>query len=279
MNSTNFERWVGIDWSGAGTNQTRVNLAICDDPGTGPRIVLPAGKSRRWTRDEVYDWLLGVLHPESPRAIVGLDAALGYPVGTALALTGAESWRGLVAELARELDLHGTARAAAHAINDRFKDGGPFRFDDSRNDRRFYLNHDVAYFRQGDLITPQCISAFYMGSGAAVGFHTITALATLSRLMDAREEGLVDFHVWPQEGLKPRAVHVIAETYPALYSPAKTPSSVELNGDEEDAWKIAEWLRNHSTQDIFEIPDLACGRHTNVDLETQLLVEGWILGP
>jgi hypothetical protein len=42
---------------------------------------------------------------------------------------------------------------------------GPYRFNDSRTDFRFYTEHNIAYYRLVELLTPQAISEWYLGSG------------------------------------------------------------------------------------------------------------------
>lgn len=269
-----FERWVGIDWSGAATRSERVNLAVArgDSRELELELVHPPSAKRKWTRNEALDFLFELLkHPEPH--LIGVDAAFGFPAGFARAWIGVEDWTAMVKEFGRLEREHGRARDVAAAINGQFE-GGPFRFNESRNDRRFYLAHDVAYFRQTDLLTPQCLSAFYMGSGAAVGFHTITFLACLSELIEARERREVDFQVWPFEGGL-RGVHTFAEVYPALL---EAPDGTgELSGDERDAMKIVHFLREGHY--VFEIQSFNMGRHLDFRLEEQIASEGWILGP
>lgn len=267
-----FERWVGIDWSGAATRADRINLAVAREDSGELELVQPPSKKRKWTRNEALEFLFDLLkHPEPH--LIGVDAAFGFPAGFARAWIGVEDWTAMVKEFGRLEREHGRARDVAAAINGQFE-GGPFRFNESRNDRRFYLAHDVAYFRQTDLLTPQCLSAFYMGSGAAVGFHTITFLACLSELIEARERGEVDFQVWPFEGGL-RGVHTFAEVYPALL---EAPDGTgELSGDERDAMKIVQFLRDGRY--TLEIPALNLGRHLDFASNSQITSEGWILGP
>ena len=95
--------------------------------------------------------------------------------------------------------------ATAQDINDeeRFGGHGPYRFDDSRNDFRFYLHNDVAYYSLTELIARQGISQWYFGSGGTVGFHTISGLSAIGYLVQEREARTLDFVVWPHENLSP----------------------------------------------------------------------------
>lgn len=270
-----FERHIALDWSGAGLDSSRTpGLAVADHRG----IVAPP-KYTTWSRDEIDAYLRSVLDPDAPRAIVAIDAALSYPYGFQSAVFGVQSWREMVAAFAELRADHPTARELARALNSQFEDGGPFRFNDSRNDNSFYRNHGVAYYRAVDMIMPQCLSPFYLGSGATVGFHTITCLRTISRLLALRDAGEVSFHVWPQEGIAPRSdVHVIAECYPALY-PA---GGEDVNPHERDALRAVNWLleqdSNGRLAPQLEPPELDFGRRAHTNWEDQIRFEGWVLG-
>ncbi len=177
-----------------------------------------------------------------------------------------------------------TARKTAQAINEdeRFRGHGPFRFDDSRSDHRFYLDHGVAYYRLTELVAPQAISQWYLGSGGTVGFHTITGMAAIAHLLDSRENAELDFQVWPQEGDQlDGEKHVLVESYPALcpqldgYGPCR-------DDHQRDAWRVLQYLvtavQNGEIGDWFTIAEQPCGRITNVDCRHQIRFEGWIFG-
>lgn len=71
---TRFHHFVAIDWSGArGQRQKGIAIAICHAGARAPRLVEP---QRRWSREEVLDWLVHQLPPDS---IVGLDLSPGLP--------------------------------------------------------------------------------------------------------------------------------------------------------------------------------------------------------
>lgn len=69
-----FRHFVAIDWSGAtGERHAGIAVAIVRSDDEAPRLVRPA---HRWSRQEVADWLLDGLPPDS---LVGLDLGLALP--------------------------------------------------------------------------------------------------------------------------------------------------------------------------------------------------------
>lgn len=292
-----FERILAIDWSGAGTEDTAVDLAAVQATCTAGEWRFEAlepthPRRTRWRRSEMRERLGELLAPDQPRTLVAVDSGFTYPSGTAEAVLGEERarpWRDLVRHLAELYDEHGTARAAARAVNEAAVGAGPFRFNDSRNDCRFYTDHQVGYFRQVELFAPQVISTFYMGSGAAVGFHTITFLAALDALIsrrDATERGELDFSVWMHEAFDADdAHHLLAECYPSLFDPIRRKLDRErgsLNSHERDAMACAMWLartQQDGELDAYLRPrESAVGRRSDCTWTEQLAFEGWILG-
>lgn len=266
-----FERFIAIDWSGAGPDtQRNRGLAIADDHG----IVSPP-RFTTWTRLEVEDFLKSAF--AGPPAVIAIDAALSFAYGFQHAVFEVETWVEMVESFGVLSERHDTAREIARSINARFDGGGPFRFDECRNDTSFYREHDVAYFRAVGLRMPQCVSPFYLGSGACVGFHSITCLSMLSRLMRLRETSEIDFQVWPFEGESLRSNHVILECYPALY-PIDGIDSDDIDGHQRDALRTVEWLKNTREELDWSCPPVPFGRRVDVPWNEQLAFEGWVLG-
>jgi hypothetical protein len=198
-------------------------------------------------------------------------------------LFGVAGWRALLCSLRDLYYEHGTARATATAINNReeFQGHGPYRFDDNRADFRFYVQHGVPYYRVIELVVPQAISVWYVGSGATVGFHTITGLVCLASLLDQRDQGLIDFSVWPHEGVTGLpSGHVLLEGYPAVF-PKLADFGPCRDPDERDAWRMLEWMRAMNTTGQLEH-----GLRLPADVISKLALdglqrvqfEGWILG-
>ena len=283
-----FDRIIAIDWSGAAAEDKAVDLRIAEhDVATGVSALVdrPKGKRfvRSWTRAACRTWLRERLaQPEA--TLIALDFGMGYPWGTDQALFDVRGWRPLVEQLRTQYEQAGTARAAAEALNAlaRFQGHGPFRFNDSRTDYRFYVDRQVSYYRLADQLAPQAISQWYLGSGGTVGFHSISGLAAVGWLLELRDQGQVDFDVWPQEVWKPRPGRsVLVECYPALYPRLSDYGPCE-DSHQRDAWRALQFLRGElearTLAEWFQIPGVDCGRVAGVQFREQVQFEGWILG-
>lgn len=281
-----FDRIISIDWSGAGK----------EDDGNGLRVALFADGTasvvdrqighrtcRRWSRAACRAWLTARL-AETPRTLVAMDFGFGFPWGSDRALFGVEGWLATIHRMRALYEQQETARLTAAAINEdeRFNGHGPYRFDGTRNDFRFYLDHGVGYYRLAELVAPQAISQWYLGSGGTVGFHSITGMAAIAHLVSLREQGEVDFQVWPQEGEQLNgSKHVLVESYPAIcprlddYGPCR-------DNDQRDAWKVLRHLAtaNQSGEiaQWFTIVEQSFGRISKLGFLEQIRFEGWIIG-
>lgn len=280
-----FERIIAIDWSGAGTDDTRVDLRIveCHVPNDGQIVEPPARRRgiRSWTRNEAKTYLAGKLRANQPRTLVIIDFGFGLPWGADRAAFNCVDWRSMVDAIARRYSQAGTARLMAETLNAEFGHG-PYRFNGNRCNPRFYLDKSVAYYRLTEIVVPQAISQWYLGSGGTVGFHTITGLAALSRLLAERDAREIAFHVWPQEGLTiAGALHVVAEGYPAVCAALDTFGPCR-DDHERDAWRMLQLVRkallDDRLHDLFRVPELRCGRVQHVGFQEQVGFEGWILG-
>lgn len=214
---------------------------------------------------------------------MAFDFAFGLPWGSESEVFGVAGWQAMLRALRNLYQEWGTARATAAAINNhpRFEGHGPYRFDKGRADFRFYLRHGVAYYRLIELVMPQAISVWYVGSGATVGFHTITGLACLATLFDHRDRGLVNFSVWPHETLTgPFPSHVLLEGYPAVF-PTCADFGPCRDPDERDAWRMLEGMRAMNAAGQLEhnlrLPTDGITKLVPNGVQ-RVQFEGWILG-
>ena len=164
----------------------------------------------------------------------------------------------------------------------RFGGHGPYRFNASRADFRFYLQNNVAYYRLVDMVVPQALSHWYLGAGGTVGFHTITGMAALHDLIERRACGEIDFQVWPQEGEQPDGgKHLLVESYPAIY-PKLDDYGPCHDDHQKDAWKVLQWLLKAdaagSLGRAFAIALQPFGRYEGASFLEQIRFEGWIVG-
>jgi hypothetical protein len=271
--ASDFVRVIGIDWSGAGTDRSPTpGLAVAEArPGDEPSIVCWQRKAR--CREELVHWLALQLRPEAPRALVGLDFAFGFPVGSMREVFSVGHWLELPGRIADLLDEHGRAAEVARSINSapRFAGNGPFRTNETRSDHRFYLDRGVPYFRLVETYVPQAISPWYLGSGATVGFSTITGLAALGRLLRLRARGECQFSVFPFEAARHDA-HVLAEIYPAIWPKG----SVGAEEHERDALRTAKGLASIPSNMMPRVPPMLSVRDPTA--AHRIAEEGWIAG-
>ena len=282
-----FERYISIDWSGAGTEDQRGDLRVVTAfrRNRETTIVPPPWPGRViWTRADCVRYLAEVLREDQPRCLVAMDFSFGYPWGADASIFDGRGWRTMLRRLAKVYADKETARSTAEEINsfERFGGHGPYRFDRDRSDFRFYLHSGTAYYRLVEMAVPQAISQWYLGAGNAVGFSSITGMAALDHLIELRDEGEVEFHVWPQEGLVPDPYkHILAESYPAIY-PELSDYGECTDEHCRDAWKVLRWMtvqdKQGSLERCFEISPQPFGRVDCVDFEKQVRFEGWILG-
>lgn len=75
--SLKFDRFIGIDWSGAEDLGQKIQIAQCL-PGRGVPQIVPNESSSGWRRAEVLDWLIEK-NGTGKRLIAGFDFAFAYP--------------------------------------------------------------------------------------------------------------------------------------------------------------------------------------------------------
>ncbi len=160
-----FDRIISVDWSGAASETKGVDLRIAafDTATNQSRIVSRPHPNRTvvsWSRQAFRAWIVKELHDKRP-TLVAMDFGFGLPWGADQAVFGVVGWREMIRTIAKRYEENGTPRATAQAINaeERFGGHGPYRFDDSRNDFRFYGDNGIAYYRLIELIAPQGITA------------------------------------------------------------------------------------------------------------------------
>ncbi|MCL4500540.1 MAG: hypothetical protein M1438_01630 [Deltaproteobacteria bacterium] len=71
----NFDRFIGIDWSGAKDPRRGLQIAQCFQGRAVPQIVRNK-KSNGWRRRDVLDWLVEI---NKEKVIAGFDFAFAYP--------------------------------------------------------------------------------------------------------------------------------------------------------------------------------------------------------
>lgn len=249
-----FQRFIGIDYSGAATPVTplpglRVFEARHD---TLPFEVQPQSPAlRHWTRQGLAEWLLdGILTGEP--LLIGIDHAFSFPLA-----------------YFDEYELSGSW--------DQFLDDFCAHWPSDQGDRT------VRSLREGNLrrgdskarrhveVLARAKSVFHFDVPGSVASSTHAGLPWL-RWIRKRAGGAL--HCWPYDGARiPKGCSVIAEAYPALWFRAGCP--VDWSRDQWDAFLIAEAFAKASQSGVLSSwfrPQWP------KRLDEMIAREGWILG-
>jgi hypothetical protein len=204
-----FDRFVGVDWSGAsGRQYSGIAVAECH-VGTGaPMLVEPPGK--RWRRTDFVTWLAAHAG-RGERLLVGIDCAFALPARMAGALLGKDYsvpalWAYVDAYCAEAEDFFGGLFALHDLHSPHFWHSGP------RPAGFAELHRATEYAcRAAGLGAPESplklVGARQVGKGGLAGMRVLHALKTR---LGAR------FAVWPFD--PPDGADIVCiELYPRLF--------------------------------------------------------------
>lgn len=255
-----FEFYIGIDYSGADTATARLaNLQVYAAEGNKePQAVrtpaAPPGQNWNWTRQELANWLLGILRDQR-QAIVGIDHAHSFPMSY-LQRHKLTSWD--------EFLVHFCQQWPTHQPNIRVRD---LRQDNSRHG-------ESDEFRLTETWTSSAKSVFdFDPNGVAFSTH-----AGIPWLQHIRREAGKRIHFWPFDGWEVvQGKSVIVEIYPAIFHNRypRLGSGIERTSDQQDAYSVARWLCESDRRGL--LPRYFDPPLTDAEQKVASL-EGWILG-
>ncbi len=255
-----FERYIGIDYSGAETATAslkglRVYLA---DRATQPEEVLPPPSPRKyWTRRGIAAWLVERLGEDLP-TLVGIDHGFSFPLRYFEVHRLPPDWPAFLDDFQRHWPTD-QDQVYVDFVRDGVVGSGAERTGSSR------------WRRLTEERTGSAKSVFHFDVPGSVAKSThagIPWLLYLRRELGARA------HFWPFDGWRiPAGRSAIVEAYPALWKHAfpregRTP-------DQHDAYAVAAWLRQTDLDGRlagFLDPALTPAERTLAE------VEGWVLG-
>lgn len=204
-----FDRFVGVDWSGArGKGYSGVAIAECVAGAGAPFLVPPP--ARRWTRTDFIDWVAGQA-TEGGRMLIGIDCAFALPAPTASGLLGddyraAALWAHIDALCAEGPDYYGGTFALLDAHRHLFWHSGPRPADFAELHRACELACRLAGL--GVPESPlKLVGARQVGKGGLAGMRVLAALK--------RQLGSA-FAVWPFDPTNAARI-VCVELYPRLF--------------------------------------------------------------
>jgi hypothetical protein len=254
-----FERYLGIDYSGAQTPDCslkglRVYMATHFET---PTEVLPPPSPRKyWTRRGLAKWLSETLR-EGPPTLVGIDHAFSFPLRYFEVHRIAPDWPTFLE------DFH------QHWPTDEENMYVDFIRDGSTGNGA--ARTGLARWRRLTELRCRAKSVFHFDVQGTVAKSTHAGLPWLLHL---RRELGPRLHFWPFEGWTPPADRsVIAEVYPSLWS--KTFPIEDRTPDQHDAYSAARWM-----QETDAAGKLSAYFHPPLSPPEQweASVEGWILG-
>jgi len=254
-----FERYIGIDYSGAQTPKSSLKglRVYAADRLTAPREVDPPPSPRKyWTRREIAKWLVERLS-EPPPTIVGIDHGFSFPLQYFEQHRSPLDWPSFLDDFQRhwptDEDIY------VQFVRDGIAGNAAERSGNSR------------WRRVTELRARTAKSVFHFDAQGSVAKSTHAGIPWLRYI---RQNVSNPVHFWPFDGWNvPPHRSVIAEVYPALWN--KTFPSEGRTSDQQDAFAIAQWLQRADSDgglEKFFRPEIAPDERMKAE------IEGWILG-
>jgi hypothetical protein len=254
-----FERYIGIDYSGAETPKSSLKglrVYAADRLTAAQEVEPPPSPRKYWTRKGVAEWLVRKLFEEPP-TLVGIDHGFSFPLqyfdqhGLLL------DWPSFLDDFQRhwptDEDIY------VQFVRDGSTGNGAARLGNSR------------WRRLTELRTRTAKSVFQFDVQGQVAKSTHAGIPWLRYM---RQHAKDHVHFWPFDGWSvPPNRSVVAEVYPALWN--RTFPTAGRTADQQDAFSTAESLRRADSDGSLEkffSPELE--PHERKIAE----VEGWILG-
>jgi hypothetical protein len=213
-----FDRFVGIDWSGAkGTYHKGIQVAVLDADTTQAELIAPPDR-RGWSRQMVMDWLM-LQRQSGLRVLAGFDFAFAHPFMdenhyfpdyTNDPRTPPDLWALVDAASRHWPDHYGGGlwqdRDLRRYYNaPRGKDGSGGRGDRFMSRRRLTELNTKTRHHRAPSPTFNCVGPAGVGTGSLAGMRILHAYQN-------------DMHIWPISGASPMASPlVVVEIFPALY--------------------------------------------------------------
>jgi hypothetical protein len=255
-----FDRYIGIDYSGAETptSSLRGLRVFAADPGTEPphEVAPPPSARRYWTRRGIAEWLTEILAEDRP-TIVGIDHGFSFPI--------------------RYFEHHGLELDWPSFLED-FHRHWPTDDDNTYVDFVRDGSHGNGAARAGnarwrrvtELQTRRAKSVFHFDVQGSVAKSTHAGLPWLLHLRRAN----IGLHFWPFDGWAvPTDRSVIVEVYPALWS--RNYPREDRTAHQHDAYAVAAWMRDGDRTGSLRT---ALAPSLPPDVRSTAAIEGWILG-
>lgn len=254
-----FQRYVGIDYSGAQTaNDNLPGLRVYQGTpaATAQEVSPPPSPPKYWTRREIAEWLVQEI-AGGPPTLIGIDHAFSFPLQYFRRHDLPLDWPAFLVDFQRHWPTDENMYVCF--VRDGMYGNGAAR------------SGDPHWRRLTELRARTAKSVFQFNVTGTVAYSTHAGLPWLLYLRQRLGRQL---HFWPFDGWSVSAgSSAIAEVYPALWN--KTFPREERTRDQQDAFAVAEWLRRTDAEGT--LPRFLCPPLESLDRATAE-VEGWILG-
>lgn len=255
-----FDRYVGIDYSGARTPTASLKglRIFTSSPTERPHEVEPPASPRRyWTRAGLAQWITEQVTDERIPTLVGIDHAFSFPYAYFLRHQLPLDWDTFLVDFQRHWPTD------ENIYVDFVRDGSCGNY--------AARSGDPKWRRITEVRARGAKSVFRFDVQGQVAKSTHAGLPWLLKIRQATK-GRV--HFWPFDGWDvPVGRSVIAEVYPALWSRSFAPEI--RNSHQHDAYSIAAWTcRADCDGDLarFMVPRLSPEDQKTAEFEK------WILG-
>jgi hypothetical protein len=254
-----FERYIGIDYSGAQTAESSLlglQVYVADRITSPCPLAPPPSPRKYWTRREIAEWVAAQLSERAP-TLVGIDHGFSFPERYFDKYSLPKNWTAFLEDFCHhwptdETDMY------VDFIRDGLHGDGAARVGDRR-------------WRRLTEKRTRAKSVFHFDVPGSVAKSTHAGLPWLLYL---RRRLGPELHFWPFDGWEiPAGRSVIAEVYPSLWN--KGLPREGRTRHQHDAYSIAAWMRETDARGSlprFFNPTLSPGERTVAD------IEGWILG-
>jgi len=253
-----FERYIGIDYSGAQTPWSPLKglrVYIAEDLSL-PVEVPPPAPLKYWSRREIALWLGAELSKEIP-SFVGMDHGFSFPLRYFEQHQLPLDWEFFLIDFQKHWPTD--ENIYVDFVRDGADGNGAARMGNSRW-RRLTEERSI-----------KAKSVFHFDVPGSVAKSTHAGLPWLLHL---RRSMGTQVHFWPFDGWTfPEGCSVIAESYPALWS--KNFPIEDRTQDQHDAYSIAAWVSCTDHEGL--LTDLFTPTLSPEEKATSR-IEGWILG-
>jgi hypothetical protein len=259
MTIPTFNRYIGIDYSGAQTPDSSLKgLRVYQATPKELPVEIPPPPSKRkyWTRRGLAQWLAEQLAQEAP-TLVGIDHSFSFPLRYFEVHWLKPDWPSFLDDFHRHWPTDGEHMYVDFIRNGQYGDG------ESRSGSARWRR--IAEERTG------AKSVFHFDVPGSVAKSTHAGLPWLRYLRLQLEDRI---HFWPFDGWEiPPGKSALAEVYPSRWS--KNYPRDDRTPDQQDAYAAAAWLRQADLDGRlhhFLKPSMSPGEYAVAQ------VEGWILG-